>query len=113
MDRNSPFDHDSLSDSCSENFGGTAPLSENELRGFSEYLSRNGPVLSFLAVSEKAFGENGTNVFYSSTLNSSDRQSSDRHEIFLAEKIANAASRISTSENLYQAGNLPPQYRSG
>jgi hypothetical protein len=113
LDRNSPFNHESLSDACSEDFGGASPLSENELRGLSEYLSRAGPVLSFLSVSEKAFGEDGTNVFYSSALDTSDRQSSDRHEIFLAEKIANAASRISTSGNLYRAGQLPPQYTSG
>ena len=66
LDRNSPFNHKSLSDACSEDFGGASPLSENELRGLSEYLSRAGPVLSFLSVSEKAFGEDRTNVFYSS-----------------------------------------------
>lgn len=82
---------------CSDEYSGASADSEKEILAIIEELSNRvkyETIKTWVTVNQKG-NLNGNNIAHSSLLDRTNRQSLDRHEIFLAEKFANAMSRSS------------------
>ena len=81
---------------CSSDYAGTSAMSEKEIMAIMDEVQNLGTIRTWVTVNQRV-NSNGHNIAYSSSLDEY-RQSGDRHEIFLAEKFANAMTRFSGDE---------------
>lgn len=89
---------------CANDYAGVSPESELEIIAILDELDNTETyknIRSWITVNQKDSEESG-NVQFSSLLDIA-RQSNDRHEIFLTEKVANAMTRFSIDEFLYKS----------
>lgn len=86
---------------CSADYAGSSTDSEIEIISITEELSNRGKyknIRAWLTVNQhesQTDAEIDHGVLFSTRLDSINRQSTDRHEIFITEKIANAMTRLS------------------
>ena len=97
---------------CSADYAGPAAVSEPEIEAIMEEVQNLGNIKTWITVNQRV-NSNGHNIAYSSSLDEY-RQSGDRHEIFLAEKFANAMTRHSgDKKSSYTVGKMDEQHVTG